>query len=187
LSFIPDQTSIDLLANTLTNDFANQVFDEPDTMFMDMTLLAMGSIAQENDSAWNFLVSGANPDFWRKHAKWKSDLELAAPGYTVKRLTESGIKALGVSGRSEAPNLLRELRKRPPEYGEEYSSAMVSAAFFHQLVVQGDPDTMRFEIMVSGGDYGRYLIWKETESGQEWSKWADEMESNAAIRAMENR
>jgi hypothetical protein len=133
----------------------------------------MGILAQNDDRAFAFLKRSTSPEYWKATATWTSRRGPDSAGI----LAATSLQALGISGRSEVPRLLEamkgeDLRNRvdPAANARDNSGALVSAAFYHDLVTQKGTPYFRDIFMREQIDK-EYTDWTKTASGTNWVNW----------------
>jgi hypothetical protein len=187
LTTISNQRSVDLLVNTLTNDFEGQVFKNGEDKLFRETACALGILAKENEAAWRFLNNGLNREFWMTNATWKSATEHMFPGRTVNTLVDNSFYGLAISARPEFPELLNDLRRRSPDFLKRYHATMVGAAFTYHLITNSNTDKMQYSLMQTEGDFDEYLKWSSAGIGAEWDAWALEIAGFEANKDAQGR
>ncbi|MBI5773527.1 MAG: hypothetical protein HZA89_07265, partial [Verrucomicrobia bacterium] len=184
LGLAGNEQTVDLFKNTLTNEFKDRRLtsgkDEPsneEAVLFD-TVKNLGLLAARHDSARDFLVQSADPEFWKTNATWTT----AGGNNTVGLLTLYSIMALAQSGRADVPDQLntlagRELLGLTPKNvagGMTFEGSLVQAVYFDYYIKNHGLEKFQDDF-VKQRQGTHWLEWAETEEGRQWQAWAGEM------------
>lgn len=184
LGLAGNEQTVELFKNTLTNEFKNQKLtsgkDEPsnqESVLFD-TVKSLGLLAGRQDSARDFLVQAADPEFWKTNANWTT----AGGNNTIGLLTLYSIMALAQSGRDDVPDLLnklagRELLGLTPKNvagGMTFEGSLVQSVYFDYYIKKYGLEKFQDDFVKQR--QGRYWSeWAATDEGKQWQAWAGEM------------
>jgi len=159
------------LWNTLTNDYRDRKITSEEENLLLLLPIALGETATRSDRAFNFLTTAADPTFWQQHCGWQSP---ASRHTTVRRLTESTLKGLGLSGRPEALEVLLSIRTRGlTEWPGPFRAGVVDAAFLHAMVCQHGESYLSGRAVPDGdGALRLFRDWRASPDGRAWVEWA---------------
>lgn len=203
LAYIGSDASFAALKHTLTDEFKGQLItshsysettSETDLMFN--TVEALGLMAARNDAAFAFLQQGADPWFWQRSVGWKSHQGPSDYGL----LTSRAIRAIGMSGHKEVPDILEALSKQPLENSPDpangrrtFNGAVCRAAFENAFIRDRGREAFlewwdfKFDDDAGVNDGGRKQ-WQATPEGKKWTEWRDKFDQEKlAQRKAANR
>ena len=180
LGLIGDEEVVAMFKNALTQEHAGKTLtsgypgktDEEYTLFN--TVVAMGFLAAKYDSAYDFVKKGTDPWFWHNQIQWSSNRGSETEGL----LTSYGIQAIGMSGRSDAPRILEQLKSTDmvnrvdgdDPTARNFSGSVLQAAFYYDLIQQYGMEALRNNIFTENR-MALFLQWKKTENGKKWDSW----------------
>jgi len=171
LSYGGGDQSARALANTLTNEYGRcQITTQEEDLLL-LLPIVLGETARRSDDALRFLGSSANPGFWQQYCGWHSPV---GRDTTIRRLTESTLKGLGLSGRAEALAVLISIRSRgPKEWPQRFRAGVVDAAFLYDMVSQHGESYLSGQLTPNAEAVMRlFRDWRSSPSAQPWVDWA---------------
>lgn len=181
LAFAGGDATVAAFKHTLTDEFKGRHIttrhysETTDEMRIMLTTVdALGLMASRNDAAFALLKDGTDPWFWQRSVGWKSSL--GPDGYGI--LTSRSIKAIGMTGRKEMPEILEAFSKQPLENSPDprnwkrtFNSEVVVAAFHYAFVHdRGREAFWEWYYCAPQEDTfpnnGKYSKWKATPEGK---------------------
>lgn len=171
LAYAGDAQVGELLWWSLTQEYAGREFTglrEPTQL---ITLVVfLGLVAARDDLTYRRLEQGLNPEFWLTNITWTPPPWLPKRTEALsERLSFGAIKALVLSGRPEGwPTVLNLASNPPPWFGEAHASAIVGAAYAHEMITQHGKEWFWENCP---GDVNRLMNWTESDQGRPWYEW----------------
>jgi len=171
LSYGGGDQSASALSNTLTNDYRERKITTEEENLLLLLPIALGETATRSNRAHHFLTTAADPNFWQQHCGWQSPV---SRDVTVRRLTESTLKGLGLSGRPEALEVLLSIRTRGlKEWPRPFRAGVVDAAFLHAMVRQHGESYLSGKLAPDAERAMRlFRDWRGSPDGRAWVEWA---------------
>jgi hypothetical protein len=109
INYIGEPSGFPTLRSFMLNRFQGEI-DTPTFSAMAAIMATMGPLAATSDSAFAFLVSGTNPEFW-SNLRWTNEHHKGR--YLRVLWSELAINSMALSGRREAVPVLERLAKTP--------------------------------------------------------------------------
>jgi hypothetical protein len=179
LAYAGTEKAVAVLTHALTDEYTGETLtggfpdrtDEEGVLIN--TVSALGLLAAEYDSAWNFLLKGVDPWWWNETVQWSSVRGDRAAGM----LASVSIQALAFTGRPEVPDLLQKMKEQEPvnrvagpgEAGTRLAGSISSAAFYDYLIRKEGMDYFRNNLL--GMEDDTFVDWKQSPEGKEWHEW----------------
>jgi len=139
-------------------------------------LVQLGHLSSWSEEAFSFVRAGMKRSFW-KSATGLEDAPIILRRDNFQILAEDCAKSVGLSGRTETPALLEEVKTWPLAMQADICSGVVEAAFNDQVLrTQG-----RKVLVVESGydEFQRYSSWAHSEEGLKWVSWAVQVRSKS--------
>ncbi|MEK7676106.1 MAG: hypothetical protein AAB676_09775 [Verrucomicrobiota bacterium] len=175
LVFLGDESSVNLITNTLGNNTFRPTLDEFDMRGISTMVLGLGFLGRTNDAAYAFLRQGIDPSFWEGFRKWKRENE-SDDEVMNARLVAYCVGALGVTARPEAKNLIADLQRRKystslpdGQQWRHYEDICAAIAYYEMQERLGWEN---FQKRFFSRNSGLYAEWGQTESGKCHRRWA---------------
>lgn len=163
--------SASALANTLTNEYRQRPMTLQEEDLVLLLPIALGETARRSSGAFHFLASAADPNFWQQHCTWSSPVNRDT---TVRGLTGSTLKGLGLSGRPEALQVLLSIRTRGlKEWPRPFRAGVVDAAFVYDMVRQHGESYLSGRLTPNAEELmGLFRDWRASPDARPWIDWA---------------
>lgn len=132
-------------------------------------VLILGLAAKTSNDSYTFLQKGTDPSFWQSQSLWKSPFA----GYLTNHLAICSIQGIGLSGRTDALEILIRLRDELPDQLRKvrFSGAITAAAFYRDMVNQHGHAFWFSNVLRTERESGFYLNWGQTDTGSKWKAW----------------
>lgn len=173
LGFVGDEETVREFTNTLMHFSANRPLNAAEQSTMFQTVQALGFLAKNHDSAFEFLVRAMDPGFWKLEVPWRTKDEDYA--YTV--FAGRALWGLGASQRAEITEIFERIKQQPAVPSSQggnwppLTSALVDAVFIQHLLKEKGLDYFK-RIYRTEQAMDEYITWLETSAGKEWRAWA---------------
>lgn len=168
LGRVGDEMVINFLKDTLLYDYKGQLLTDKEEDVLLSIPAALGTLAQQYDSAYSFVKEGTEPKFWQTRKTWTSRMG----EYSINMLTAFSIHAIGISARKDVPQILNSFKKKNINYLHRFAGDITQAAFYDYLIRDRD----KFQNRPEKRDFEFFEEWIKTSEGARWSKWADDMQ-----------
>lgn len=177
------EQAVFVFSNELTNKYHGQEFSGEQRDDLIRMVQAMGRLARRFDSAYAFLKSACDFEFWRHNRHWRLDYD--AGGITETHFVGYSIKALGSSGRPEAVADLEELKQTMSLHDlDKASGAFVDAAYTMEKIRDFGFEGLKFPS--SHEELADFHEWTKSESGQRLLAWLADVRRRAAAESSRN-
>lgn len=180
LGYAGDEKAVDALIFSLTQEFSGKHLTseiEEETTDEEYVLLnavtALGLLAAKYESAFTFLLKGAEESFWKENKRWsslRSKVEGKENDFSVQMLVGYCIQGLGQSGRSDVPAILQQFKKMDRAYLYRHGTDISQAAFNNYVIQEYGMEVFR-RSFIGEESNNLWSAWKKTKEGKEWSEW----------------
>ncbi|MFN0060521.1 MAG: hypothetical protein ACKVX7_18850 [Planctomycetota bacterium] len=157
--------------STLRREFKGPISREEENVMHDH-ILAIGLLAENSASAFEFLRSAVDPKFWEQNGKWQSP----RGEHSIAMCVSYSIHALGASGRAETPQLLEDLRQRDRRYLHQFAGDITQAAFYLHLRQTRGPAAFKRGFLGGAVDCDHDNSFDQwiAGAGNAWFDWAND-------------
>jgi len=177
LGIYGDGASTQLLTKALETPRPGEVLSSEETVAISGMLTALGFRARSDPGAFDYLKNACNPHYWDGIVQWVPEKRTLASAI----MTQSAIRAVGLSGRPEAIAWLREMKNFPLNaYSKDladqqhFEGAVVTAAYYWFRTVDLGPDEQAKMFIESRSSIDDLIHWRNTEQGKEWAEWLNQ-------------
>ncbi len=166
LASVGDEDTVKFLKDILSYDYKGKFLTDDEERTLLFIPLALGTLAQQYDSAYSFIMEGTDPLFWKTKKSWTSERGT----YSIDMLTSFSIQAVGISARPDVPTVLKTLKNKKQNYLYRFAGDVTQAAFYYHLIQNKD------KYLSCREEYDKQFFteWIKTPKGSEWLKWADD-------------
>jgi len=162
------ERSTEPLQTLLLRDYEQQELEITDETVLHDTLQAMGFASTRDKRAYDFLLRGTDPSFWRSKRTWKS----TRGAHATHMLVAYSIQAIGLSGRPEAKDDVRDFKKRDAVFLHDHGGDIVQAVF-NQHLRRSRGEAGLKEYLLTAEDDSLFNEWSITPEGRSWIAWAN--------------
>jgi hypothetical protein len=180
LAFGGGQEAVRLLTNAVLAEFAQKRVTPAETAILLYLPELLGILARGQESAAQFLLDGARPEFWARRQLWEGPFGTPTPSM----LSGGCIKGLAMSGREESQRLLDYYWDHPDEAGvQQVDGAVVDAAFLTSVLTDvGLERTVDDVLYDFDGLMRAFRSWLKTPDGGKWfPDWAGRAEEASHV------
>jgi hypothetical protein len=175
LAQVGGEDTVRILIRTLEKDYSNKrLSDEAMRSFVDI-LTGLGMLAAKSETAFGYLTNHLTPESWSRNFQWQSRIPDFEPSIT---LAGCSMQALGFSGRSIVPNLLKDIIDSKPKYLRRVAGGIIDAHYRLSMVrAQG----LSHFLQRSFGDctMTNFRRWIGTDEGKSWMQWQNQIEAES--------
>lgn len=163
------EDAVHALHGMLTNDYRGRYLERADEDALFDAVLNLGFLADDVPEAFELAKSGVNPGHWKSLKTWTSE----RGAFSRDLLVSYSIQSLGISGRADAPALLKQLRNRDANYLHRFAGDITQAMFYFHLRSEFGEEYLRHYMLNPDCKYA-FRAWIETPLGKYWLEWANE-------------